>query len=146
MLRLCERIVSDIWGDTAMYLHVEDKEVAANRLYDATGYAAIEPPQDSEFPFNDAELKAIQSTTWRRKELPAESPGCLAPAQEELETRLAEQEAEERRAQEEELLRQAEEEEEEEDSDDESSDEEGDEELQGLGEDEDFSWVASLKK
>lgn len=45
LMNISERLIRDIWGDTEIYLHVEDDQVAANYLYEAIGYVPLKYTQ-----------------------------------------------------------------------------------------------------
>ncbi len=45
LMIISERLIRDIWGDTEIYLHVEDDQVAANYLYEAIGYVPLKYTQ-----------------------------------------------------------------------------------------------------
>ena len=41
LMMVSERLIRDVWGDTEIYLHVEDDQVAANYLYEKIGYVPL---------------------------------------------------------------------------------------------------------
>jgi ribosomal protein S18 acetylase RimI-like enzyme len=41
LMKVSERLIRDVWGDTEIYLHVEDDQVAANYLYEKIGYVPL---------------------------------------------------------------------------------------------------------
>lgn len=49
LMNISERLIRDIWGDTEIYLHVEDDQVAANYLYEAIGYVPLKYTQFGRF-------------------------------------------------------------------------------------------------
>lgn len=69
LLLATERIISDCWGDSGIYLHVEDDEEAANALYEVTGYEGLDYEYDAEFPHTKSEAAVLRKVTWRYKPL-----------------------------------------------------------------------------
>ncbi|CAL1157024.1 unnamed protein product [Cladocopium goreaui] len=78
LMKVSERLIRDVWGDTEIYLHVEDDQVAANYLYEKIGYVPLKYTYDKECPYTKAEAKVLRTVTWRRKFLDAAAEGSPA--------------------------------------------------------------------
>eukprot|EP00403_Amphidinium_massartii_P045975 CAMPEP_0178467976 /NCGR_PEP_ID=MMETSP0689_2-20121128/52685_1 /TAXON_ID=160604 /ORGANISM="Amphidinium massartii, Strain CS-259" /LENGTH=327 /DNA_ID=CAMNT_0020095025 /DNA_START=99 /DNA_END=1079 /DNA_ORIENTATION=- len=70
LMDLTEKVLSHVWGDSEVFLHVEKKETVAEAFWEAMGYKLQTAEEDPEFRFTDAERRALQQISWRRKELP----------------------------------------------------------------------------
>jgi len=142
LMNISERLIRDIWGDTEIYLHVEDDQVAANYLYEAIGYVPLKYTYDKECPYTKAEAKVLRTVTWRRKFLDAAALGSPARSGTLLPEAVKAAASE---------LEDFDEDEEEEDEEDEEDAEEEEEEkisakAKESSDDEDFDWVTSLMK
>ncbi|CAK9030641.1 N-acetyltransferase domain-containing protein [Durusdinium trenchii] len=135
LMAVLERLLRDVWGDKEVYLHVEDKQVAANALYEAIGYVPMKYTYDKDFPYTKAEASILRNVTWRRKFLPVASEGSPARSGTILPEAKEEEEDEECGDGEEDI-----------EDDGEEEDEEDEEEVPQKAEDEDFDWVTSLMK
>jgi len=133
-----ERIARDAWGDTEIYLHVEDDKIPANALYEATGYEDLGYEYDPEFPYSKDEADLLRTVTYRRKKLGEARPVALPEKESNVDKFTTDMDDEEA-------------------SDDDELDEEDEEEQrqddieEDLGfeddeEDEDYSWVVQLRK
>jgi len=131
LLDLTERVVRDVWGDSDIFLHVEDDKAPANALYEAMGYAPVKYVYDPEFPYTKEEAKVLRNVTYRRKRLPPPSPSApvLQPPEPAVEDEAGEEEA---------RLEEAEAAEE--------IDEGADEVSRQAEDEEDYSWVKQLIK
>jgi len=140
LMNISERLIRDIWGDTEIYLHVEDDQVAANYLYEAIGYVPLKYTYDKECPYTKAEAKVLRTVTWRRKFLDAAALGSPARSG----TLLPE--AVKAAASELEDFDEDKEDEEDEEDEEEEEEEKTSSKAKKSSDDEDFDWVTSLMK
>lgn len=139
LMTVSERLIRDVWGDTEIYLHVEDDQVAANYLYEKIGYVPLKYTYDKECPYTKAEAKVLRTVTWRRKFLDAAAEGSPARSGTVLPEALAKDEPAE-------SLDDDDDDEEDEEEEDEEEEEEEAPPAKTTAEDEDFDWVKSLMK
>lgn len=149
LMSLSERVIRDVWGDSAIYLHVEDDKVPANALYEAMNYEPMKYVYDEEFPYTKDEAKVLRNVTWRCKYLEPPSPNspALTGSILRMEEEAREREMAERKAWEEEQGIVDDEEEEDEEDIEKDDDDNGTSKdtASGVPDDgEDYSWVTSL--
>ena len=68
-MALAERVVSDIWGDDEIHLHVEKENTVAQAFWEAKSYISIPMRADPGFSLTEAEFEKVRTTIWRGKKL-----------------------------------------------------------------------------
>ena len=65
-MKVSERLIRDVWGDTEIYLHVEDDQVAANYLYEKIGYVPLKytPLGGISIPVDVCFLDFLRTLVW----------------------------------------------------------------------------------